>query len=134
MSNWVIVLLWVHDGGDGLVRQELQRVEWYGHGERGWVGDIEGAETLGLIDVLRTCGHGWVELLGALDLHTLLDNYRMLALYLTIVYIKFVPSNGFIKASLAMVAQAPLVAEASGWCTPAWFPPITCLTASYVAK
>src|SRR5262245_34483624 len=44
------------------------------------------------------------------------------------------PSKGFIRASLAMVAQAPLVAAARGWCTPARLPPMRCLTASYVAK
>ncbi len=41
-----------------------------------------------------------------------------------------IPSKGFISASLAIVAHAPLVAAARGWCTPAWFPPMTCLTAS----
>lgn len=38
------------------------------------------------------------------------------------------------SASLAIVAHAPLVAAASGWCSPILFPPMTCLTASYVAK
>ena len=74
MSDWVVVLLWVHDGGDGLVGQELETVEWDSHGEGGWVGDVEGTETLCLVDVLRTCCHGWVEFLGALNLHTLLDD------------------------------------------------------------
>ena len=74
VSDWVVVLLWVHDGGDGLVGQELETVEWNSHGEGGWVGDVEGTETLGLVDVLRTCCHGWVEFLGALNLHTLLDD------------------------------------------------------------
>lgn len=81
VGNWVVVLLWVHDGRESLIGQELKGVEWDGHGEGGWVGDIEGTETLGLVHVLRAGGHGWVELLRALDLHTLLDDCVVLALF-----------------------------------------------------
>lgn len=74
VSDRVVLLLWVHDGGEGLVGEELQGVEWDGHGEGGWVGDVEGAETLVAEDGLGAGGHVWVESLGALDLHALLDD------------------------------------------------------------
>jgi hypothetical protein len=66
------------------------------------------------------------------DLHALLDDWGVLVGYCAggVGGEGHLPSKGFMRASLAMVAQAPLVAAARGWWRPAWLPPIKCLTAS----
>ena len=123
VSDWVVVLLWVHDRRDGLVGQELKGVERHSHRERGWIGDVEGTKTLSAVHGASTRGHVWVESLRALNLHTLLDDLFLVRLALSLRIERTgdenIPSKGFINASEAIVAQAPEVAEASGWCTPA---------------
>lgn len=78
VRDGVVHLLGVHGGGNRFVGQELEGREGHGHGERGGVGDVEGAQAFGAEDVARAVGHGAEELLGAVDLHALLDNCGVL--------------------------------------------------------
>ena len=100
----------VHDFGDGFVGHKLGGGEGNGHAEGGGVGDVEGLQPLGLVDAAGALGESLMN--GAVDLHPLLDDWWRLAQVNQTRNkgCRNSPSNGFIKASLAIVAAAPLVA------------------------
>ena len=89
----------------------MERGEGHGHGERGRVGDVECGYAFASIDVFCAVEHGFVHFVRIVDLHALFDDCRLLA-GCAVLAVICIPSNGFIRASLAIVAQAPLVAGA----------------------
>lgn len=75
----VVLLGGVHRGRYRLIGEELKRGERDRHRKRGWVGDVESAETLVLVDILGAIDHGAIHLGRVLDLHALLDDCVMAA-------------------------------------------------------
>jgi len=134
VGDGVVCFGGVHDFGHGLVGHELEGGEGHGHGEGGRVGDVEGGEALGAEDLARASGDGRVGT--AVDLHALFDDYGGMLAWCAREGEgggcgQYVPSNGFISASLAIVAHAPDAAAAAGWCLPSRaFPPANSLTTS----
>lgn len=113
MGERVIFLLGVHELGEGLVGDKLCGSEGNSHAEGGRVGEVEGLETLSAVEGFGTLQQTLVN--GSVDLHSLLNHYFGLSAYVRnrakIVIFEHLPSNGFISASLAIVADAPLRAE-----------------------
>lgn len=112
MGEGIVVSLGVHDLGDRLIGNKLGRSEGHGHTEGCWVGEVEGLETLSSVKAFGTLHHGLVN--GAMDLHSLLDDFFPQGISSSAVWtdvkLNNSPSNGFINASLAIVAEAPLIA------------------------
>ena len=100
----------VHNLRHGLVSHELQSRERHGHAQGGGVGDVKCGNAFGTEDLAGALRD---RLVGrAVQLHTLLDNCKVEHARAQIeVYC--LPSNGFISASLEIVAAAPLAAMPS---------------------
>ena len=115
VSGGIVAFRRIHDLGDGLVGGELEGREGNRHRERRGIRDVEGGETLGTVDRAGTLGDGLVD--RAVDLHALFDDYAQVVSHGTSVLGPYVtgdlPSKGFMMASLAVVAHAPLTAAAS---------------------
>lgn len=109
----VIFLLGVHKLGEGLVGDKLCGSEGNSHAEGGRVGEVEGLETLSAVEGFGALHQALVN--GSVDLHSLLDHYFDISAYVRTsarkVIFEHSPSNGFISASLAIVADAPLRAK-----------------------
>ena len=86
--------------------------EWNSHAQGSWVGDIEGAKALGSINCSGALDKGSMS--RSVNLHALLDNCReklagKFGIWANLYC--YIPSNGFISASLVIVAAAPLRAR-----------------------
>lgn len=113
MGERVIFLLGVHELGEGLVGDKLCGSEGNSHAEGGRVGEVEGLETLSAVKGFGALQEALVN--GSVDLHSLLNHCFGLSAYVQHrakqVLFENLPSNGFISASLAIVAAAPLRAK-----------------------
>lgn len=72
MGHGIVCSRGVENLAQVLVGCELDRLEGDGHGEGGWVGDVEGAEALGLVDFDEAIHNAGVD--RSVDLHSLLDH------------------------------------------------------------
>lgn len=116
----IVVLPGVHDLGERFVCDELCGGEGNGHAEGGGIRDVKGLESFRAVDRPGTLPDALVD--GAVNLHALLDHCIPHVLenrsreiggsrsQFGSVSWSHSPSNGFINASLAMVAEEPLTA------------------------
>lgn len=115
MSHGVVLLLRVHGGRQRFVGEELEGSERYGHGECRRVRDVERAETFVLVDIFGTIDHRSIHSARVLDLHALLNDCDGSTVSISSgnscdLGKVIIPSKGFMKASLTIVAAAPLEA------------------------
>ena len=97
----------VHDFGYGFVCHELEGGKWYRHTQRSGVRDVECAYSLGAEHLSGALGNRLVD--GTVHLHALFYDCE-LQQAAGVVATRFLPSKGFISASLEIVAAAPLAA------------------------
>jgi len=98
----------VHDFGHGLISHKLESGEGDGHAQGGRVGDIEGGEAFCAKNVSAAMSDTLIY--RAVQLHALLDDWNSQRVKGWRLGDHDVPSNGFMSASLEMVAAAPLAA------------------------
>jgi hypothetical protein len=107
MSVGIVSAGGVHDFGKGFVCHELQCREWHRHAQCCGVGNVECANALGAENLSGALRNGLVY--RAVHLHALFYDCEVQQARDAVV-VCLLPSNGFINASLEMVAAAPLAA------------------------